>query len=374
MIRITLVLLLSFSMFASEAGRKRKKKPKPASHPPVVSLSGGSSACTYTPPRLNPGENPVTYTLTLRQIGSNQGGPIYESCAEAQRRKQKEWLAQNFKPKPIIDVLHHPTACKLTPNGRVCNSCVDKIVPVTLGSFQDLLTHTDGSTGTITGQQIIGQSQACKVKNNKRVCTFCTKWNEKPITPVEITQSSISCSAKTTRSSRRVCESCIKKSIPATAGSFMDLLTTSDGSTGTITEQQIIGQSQTCQIKNNKKVCTSCTKWEEREGEAQAYLPHACTNNSDCTLVYTTCCGCDLGEKALAAVHVNDKSHYYKSLQDRLSCNANCHDRSFASSTECKRTAVCVNGTCLATVTAPAGLKWYPSSDVGGGGESEATQ
>jgi hypothetical protein len=295
MIKMTLILFLSFSMFASEAGRKRKKKPKPVSQQTLGSFSsmltggGGSSACTWTPPRLNPGENPITYTLPLRLIGQNQSGPIYESCAEAQRRKQKEWLARNFlpsKPKPRVAIGQGPTSC-----------------------------------------------------------------------------------SRSSKSTKTVCESCIEKSIPAALGSFTDLLTHTDGSTGTITEQQIIGQSQACQIKNNKKVCTFCTRWEDKEVEAQAYLPHACTNNSDCTLVYTTCCGCDLGEKALAAVHVNDKNNYYKNLQDRLSCNANCHDRNFASSAECRRTAVCINGACLAAEGVVGGC-----STSGGGGESEAIQ
>ena len=69
----------------------------------------------------------------------------------------------------------------------------------------------------------------------------------------------------------------------------MDLLTHTNGTTGTITEQQIIGKSQLCQIKNNKRTCTFCTTWNEEEsgGGVQHYRPQACTNNSECTLVYT---------------------------------------------------------------------------------------
>ena len=330
-----------------------------------LSASGSTSNCTWTPPRLNPTDTNPTYKITLRQIGENRGGPIYESCTNAQRRKQKEWLAQNIykpkpiEPKPIVSISQYPTSCKGTPNRTVCTSCIEKSLLATIGSFTDLLTHTDGSIGTVTEQQVIGQSQQCQIKNNKRTCTFCTTWIKKPKPTVSISLYPTSCKGT---SNRTVCKSCIEKSLPATIGSFTDLLTHTDGSIGTVTEQQVIGQSQQCQIKNNKKTCTFCTTWNEAKGEVQAYLPHACKNNSECTLVYTTCCGCDLGEKALFAVHVNNKSKYYKSLQDRLSCNENCHNGNFNSSAECRRTAICVSGTCLAADS--GGL---PGNTDGGG-------
>ena len=423
MIRITLVLLLSFSMFASEAGGKRGKKTldartaslttckwtpprlNPGENPgtytltlrPVISHKGvpvsyetcadaqrrkqkewtALTTCTWTSPRLNPGENPVTYTLTLRQIGSNPGGPVYEACAEAQRRKQKEWLAQNIKPKmtidakPIVDVGIYPTSCTTTPDGEVCNSCKEKSIPATAGSFTDLITHRDA--GTSSGPiQIIGRTHTCKVKNNKRVCIFCSKWKKKPeIRGVHTQAGSGTRCSKPTGSNKRVCETCRKQMIPATAVcSFADSITGQYGPVGNLEPQQIIRLSQNChQINNHQKVCSVCTTWEERTVELN--VEHTCRNDSDCTLVYTTCCGCDLGEKALAAVHVNDKDHYYKNLQDRLSCERNCHSIGLNNrdgvSQECNRVAVCVNGSCRAN-------KITNTRSVSGGGGSEATQ
>ncbi len=60
-------------------------------------ITGGSRhACTWTSPNL-PNAPSQTYTLEVRKIGEDESGePRYESCASAQRRRQKQWINSEF--------------------------------------------------------------------------------------------------------------------------------------------------------------------------------------------------------------------------------------------------------------------------------------
>ena len=60
-------------------------------------ITGGSRhACTWTSPDL-PNAPSQTYPLEVQKIGENEdGSPQYESCTSAQKRRQSEWINNEF--------------------------------------------------------------------------------------------------------------------------------------------------------------------------------------------------------------------------------------------------------------------------------------
>ena len=79
------------------ARRKRQVETSHANRHAANTITGGSRhACTWTSPDL-PNAPSQTYTLEVRKIGENENGePRYESCANAQRRRQEQWIKTEF--------------------------------------------------------------------------------------------------------------------------------------------------------------------------------------------------------------------------------------------------------------------------------------
>ena len=62
-------------------------------------IAGGTvEDCYYTPPKTASEKNPEPIKLTVNKIDEKKNGePIYESCTDAQRRAQKEWIDTKYR-------------------------------------------------------------------------------------------------------------------------------------------------------------------------------------------------------------------------------------------------------------------------------------
>ena len=186
MIKIAFSILLAFSLSTADAGSKRKKKTTATSNSVLLSsLGSNSNSCTWTPPRRSPNENPMSYSLTLQQTGiDGNDNPMYESCADAKRRKQTEWMNQNFpkKPYPVLSDQLNPKPYPLFSKEKLkWDPPVGEIAPT-------VVTKDGIKYGK--WQSVSQSPHNCQVHNGEITCKSCSTTTEPFVSSIPCKQDS----------------------------------------------------------------------------------------------------------------------------------------------------------------------------------------